>query len=181
MPYAIVLYFDERSEYSIQEIWKKISDNGIPNEIHGAGIRPHITLAIYDELLCQPCDNELARFASKTTHLNISFSHLGIFTNPETVLFLAPTPTRELVNFHSKVHECLSTEARQPWEFYQPGKWVPHCTVALDLDQEQLHEAISLCADLHFPMNLHATQVGAVEFLPMKDLFRFNLKKNSPD
>jgi len=178
MPYAIVLYLDHHSEDLVKGFWKQLAQNDISSEILDSGIRPHITLAIFEELYCQPCDNELARLAPKTAHLKILVSHLGVFPQPEMVLFLAPTPTSELLNFHKKIHSLLSKDAIKPWEMYQPGKWVPHCTLALNLDQNQLNKAISLCGEIELPLQMRATQIGAVQFKPVTDLFRYELKED---
>jgi 2'-5' RNA ligase len=178
MPYAVVLYFNKHSEKIIRDIWNKLSTNGVPSEIHHVGIRPHITLAIYDDLTCQPCDSELSRFAPQTYHMHLNCTHIGIFTQPEKVLFLAPTPTRELIDFHARVFGMLEKQTKNPWELYQPGKWVPHCTLALDLDQEKLEEALSICSQLKLPIDLHATQIGVVEFLPVTEMVNFDLKEN---
>ena len=177
MPYAVVLYFNKHSEKFIRDIWNKLSENGIPSEIHHAGIRPHITLAIFDELTCQPCDSELSRFAPQSAQLHLNFTHLGFFTQPEKVLFLAPTPTSELLDFHARIHQLLDHQTNGPWSLYQPGKWVPHCTLALDLDQVMLEKATALCGQIELPVELHATQIGVVEFLPVTEMYHFDLKE----
>jgi 2'-5' RNA ligase len=176
MPYAVVLYFNKHSEKFIQDIWSDLSNHGVPSEIHHVGIRPHITLGIYDELTCQPCDSELSRFAPQTAHLHLSFTHLGFFTHPEKVLFLAPTPTSELLDFHARIHQLLNRQTQGPWDLYQPGRWVPHCTLALDLDQDTLEKATQLCSQLELPVEMHATQIGVVEFLPVTEMYHFDLK-----
>ena len=178
MPYAVVLYFNKPSEEFIRSIWSDLSKNGVPSEIHHIGIRPHITLAIYDELVCQPCDSELSRFAPQTSHLHLNFTHLGFFTQPEKVLFLAPTPSQELLDFHARVHKLLDRQTKGAWELYQPGRWVPHCTLALDLDQPMLEKAAAVCGGIELPVEMHATQIGVVEFLPMTEMVHFDLKES---
>jgi 2'-5' RNA ligase len=59
---------------------------------------------------------------------------------------------------------------------YQPGKWVPHCTLAMDMDISQLEKAISICADVQLPIEMKADEIGAVEFLPVSDYSKYNLK-----
>lgn len=176
MPYAIVLYFNEPSENAIKEIWDKLSQKNLSANISEAGIRPHLTLAIYDELHCQSCEKELEKFSAHTACLNISAEHFGIFFQPETILFLAPTPTRELLDFQAGIHKCLASKTTNPWPMYQPGIWVPHCTIAMNLEKEQLLQAVASVADVRLPIELHATQIGAVEFLPIDELFKYNLK-----
>lgn len=176
MPYAIVLYFNRAAEKKIRDVWKALADRGISTEVSSSGIRPHITLAIYDELKCQPCRDELAKFAARTNRLEIRITHMGVFRQPETVLFLAPTVTRELLDLHASIHESMAAHAGSSWEVYQPAKWVPHCTLAMNLDDGKLSQAITCCRSIELPWQLHATGIGAVEFVPVSDLFQFDLK-----
>jgi 2'-5' RNA ligase len=176
MPYTIVLYFNQQTEALIRSYWERLANENISTELPDSGIRPHITLAIYEELNCQSCESELANFAREASHLTIPITHLGIFNNPDSVLFLAPTATKELLDFHARIHTCLLSKAQKSWEIYQPGAWVPHCTLAMNLNAQQLSRAVSICSDIHLPIELRATQIGAVEFVSAEELFNFNLK-----
>lgn len=174
MPYAVMLYLDIQTENKIRKVWQTLSEHKFATGVLDAGIRPHITLAIYDELDCRPCENELAKITSKTASMAFQLTHLGIFTNPEPVVFAAPMPTKEFLVFHENLHASLVTEAKKPWELYQPGNWVPHCTLALDFKVENMAEIIRLCQTLPFPMDVRAVQVGMIEFQPVRDLFKYD-------
>ena len=169
-----MLYFDAQTEKTIGKVWQTLADENLATGILDAGMRPHITLAIYDELYCQPCENELVKITSKTTSMAIKLAHLGIFTNPEPVVFAAPVPTKEFLDFHDNLHASLASEAKKPWELYQPGKWVPHCTLALGFKMENLAEIIRHCQTLPFPMDVRAVQMGVVEFQPIRDLLKYD-------
>lgn len=177
MPSAIVLYFDPTTEKVIQNIWGKLAKQGISDEIEASGIQPHITLAVYDRLDCEPCENELEKFAAQANRLDLEAVYPGIFFHPETVLFLAIAITPQLLDFHAEIHKNLQHLAGKSWELYQPGNWVPHCTLAMNLKQKELHQALTVCSKLDLPMRLHVTRIGAVEFLPISDLFQYDLKK----
>ena len=151
-----------------------LEKDNLASGILDAGIRPHITLAIYDELNCQPCDGELAKISSKTESIFLQLSHFGFFSNPEPVVFIAPVPTKGLLEFHSNLHSRLAKQAKKPWELYQPGKWVPHCTLALNFRTENLPKIIHRCQSLPLPMDVNAVQLGVVEFQPVKDLFKYD-------
>ena len=174
MPYAVMLYFDNQTETTINKVWQALADDNLATGVQYAGIRPHITLAIYDELDCRSCENELVKITSKTVSMAIQLAHLGIFTNPELVVFAAPAPTKEFLDFHENLHSSLASEAKKPWGLYQPGNWVPHCTLALDFKMENLTEIIHRCKTLPFPMDVRAVQLGVVEFQPVRDLFKYN-------
>ena len=176
MPYATVLFFKEKSERIIRNIWDALAKAGIPLDF-AADIRPHMTLSIYDKLYCQPCEMELANLANRSANLSLTFSNLGIFREPESVLFLAPTVTRELLDFHALLYASLSDLAVKPWKIYQPGNWVPHCTLAMDVQPDQFNQAIRICSQVQLPLTLNIAQVGVVEFHPVNMLFKYDLGK----
>lgn len=173
MPFAVVLYFDEINERKFLNIWESLAKEGLSTNLIEAGIRPHITLAIYDELECRPCENKLAKIASQTKPIKFQITHLGLFKDPEPVVFAAPTFTQEFLDFHKQIHAVLAKESKNPWEKYLPDQWVPHCTLALGFDPANLDMIIRNCLVLEFPMDIQANQVGVVEFQPMKDLFKY--------
>jgi 2'-5' RNA ligase len=175
MSFAAVLYFEERDEKEFLRIWESLSSEKLTANLVEAEIRPHITLAIFDELNCRPCDSQLAKVAAHTQPMKFQITHLGLFTSPELVVFAAPTITQELLNFHKHLHDALANEAKKPWEMYLPGQWVPHCTLALGFDLKNLGRIFEKCLDLGLPMQVQADQVGIVEFQPMKDVFKFRL------
>ena len=175
MPFALVMYFDHLSEEPIWKVRKDISDSGITSSLDNSGIRPHLTLNVFNEVDCLPCEEELAAFARKTRLMSLQVSYIGFFTNPDPVVFIAPTPTKELMIFHQNILSILPGNTRPASSMYLPGTWVPHCTLALDFEKEYIPDVVRLCLDLPLPFTMRATQVGVVEFQPIKDLYKFNL------
>jgi 2'-5' RNA ligase len=173
--FAVVLYFEENHEKEFLRIWESLSSENLTANLVEAEIRPHITLAIYDELNCRPCESQLSKVAAHTQPISFQITHLGLFTHPEPVVFAAPTITQKLLGFHMTLHAALAKETKKPWEMYQPGHWVPHCTLALGFDLKNLGKIIDKCMGLQLPMQVQADQVGVVEFQPMKDVFKFRL------
>jgi 2'-5' RNA ligase len=173
--FAAVVYFEENHEEEFLRIWESLSAENLTANLAEAEIRPHITLAIFDELNCRPCDSQLANVAAHTRPISFQITHLGLFTKPEPVVFAAPTITQELLSFHKDIHETLAAEAKNPWEMYMPGQWVPHCTLALGFDLKNLGRIFEKCLGLGLPLHAQADQVGIVEFQPMKDVFKFRL------
>ena len=175
MPFALVMYFDSLSEKPIRELWQKIADAGITSTLARAGVRPHLTLTIFDQVSRIPREDELAGFARKSHLTDLQATYIGFFSQPDPVVFVAPTPTQELMDFHRSIIHVLMEDAQPISANYLPGTWVPHCTIALDFPKKRIPEVVELCLDLPLPFIMHATQVGVVEFQPMKDLFKCNL------
>lgn len=176
MPYALVIYFNKQSEKPIRNLWKRIARADITSSLPDSGIRPHLTLSVFDKIECLPCEHELEDFVQRMQVLNLEASHFGVFSNPQPVVFIAPTPTRDLILFHQKVIDSLFLDPSSTKKMYQPGKWVPHCTVALDFERDKLSQIMKICIELPLPFNLQPTQVGVVGFQPITPIFDFNLK-----
>jgi 2'-5' RNA ligase len=176
MPYGIMLYFDNRTERTINSIWQALAKHNLTSSMLDEGIRPHITLAIYEELDSRPCENEMIKLLSNTPSPSIQFTHLGLFTNPEPVIFAAPLVTKVLLDFHNELHLKLADEGKRSWEFYEPGKWVPHCSLALGYKVENQAEIFRLCQEMPLPMNAQVIQMGVVNFKPVKDLFKHDFQ-----
>ena len=50
---------------------------------------------------------------------------------------LGSTPTEGLLDTHRKVHAALADVAEESWSVYEPGTWVPHCTLAMNADHPE--------------------------------------------
>ena len=175
MPSAVVLYFDRHSGSIIRKVWKQINASGLAANMQEAGIRPHITLAVFDELPCQPCDRVLADLAAHTHLIPLQMHHLGIFLHPEPVIFVAPIPTIELLMFHQAVVEALSIDGARPRDIYKPGMWIPHCTLAIGFEHQSLPQLVEFSLSLQLPFDIRINQIGVVEYQPLKDLYKFDL------
>lgn len=175
MAFAVVLYFEEQHEREFLRIWNTLALEGLSTDLVKAEIRPHITLGIFDELNCQPCESQLSNVAAQTHPIEFQITHLGLFTHPEPVVFASPTITAELLAFHQTLHNVMKVESKNPWEMYLPDKWVPHCTLALGFEIGQVGKIFEKCLELKLPMQIKADQVGVVDFQPVRDVFRFQL------
>jgi len=128
--FVTVLRFDEASERCIREGCATIARclGRVPSEDVG----PHISLIPTDAADERALVEQLAAAVSDAPPLRVVLSHLGWF--PGGVLFLGATPTRELLEFHRRIHHaCAPSPAAQWIELYQPGAWVPHCTLAMNV------------------------------------------------
>lgn len=175
MSFALVMYFDHASEKPIRTLWQKIADAGLTSSLPDSGVRPHLTLSVFNEIDCLPCEEELEIFARRTRLLNLEASHIGIFAVPEPVVFIAPTPTKDLITFHQHLINAIAPQATPTNKMYKPGSWVPHCTVALDFKKEDAPQIVRISMDFPLPFKLRATQIGVVRFQPIKPLFNFDL------
>ncbi|KAJ8774931.1 hypothetical protein K2173_019935 [Erythroxylum novogranatense] len=173
--YAIELYFDPALENQVLKAWNVLARRQISTQLIEIESRPHITL--YSSAYVEPTKLEsvLRTFASKQEPLALSFSTVGSPPSDNNVLFLAPTPSHSLLQFHSQLCDALKKEGIEISEDYRPDSWIPCCAVAQEVPKVRIGEAFCLLRDLKLPVNGYAIDIGLVEFSPVRELFSYVL------
>jgi 2'-5' RNA ligase len=64
------------------------------------------------------------------------------------VLWLGVVPTVDLLTHHRLVHERLTARRVEIWDLYQPGRWVPHCTISMRVPNPLMATAIRRCLEV---------------------------------
>jgi hypothetical protein len=154
---AIEIYFDVVAERRLRTLWTALEAADVPtlgNHTHRRH-RPHLSLAVADELPPQPVADALAGLGLPPP-LALRFQFLGQF--PGGVLWLGPTPTAELLALHADVVARLDAAGIPIAELYRPGTWVPHSTLSMTARREAVARAVPVCCDI---LPLHATLTAA--------------------
>jgi 2'-5' RNA ligase len=140
MPYAVELFFDAATESSIRRLREALSPAG-ESQIG----RPHVALGgcrgLRDVADLTRTLESLA--GDQAGPLPVSLAHLGVFPGNEGVLFYGVTVTTPLLLLHRRFHAQFTSTAVDWSPFYQPGHWVPHCTLAYGLTREHLSRALA--------------------------------------
>ncbi|WP_175987773.1 2'-5' RNA ligase family protein [Bacillus sp. Marseille-Q1617] len=159
----VTAQFDEETENLIKTIWKELRDHSISyyiDEVQDG--RPHLTLASYKELDKENYIKQMDIFYDDKKCFDITFNHIGSFLNYNT-LFLSPTATKELLDFHTHHHKHFKTFSTEANELYEPGQWIPHCTLANKLEADQLSKAFHYCVDRIGLTKGRIEEVGLIE------------------
>lgn len=144
--YAIVAHFDRETETIINKIWSDLSTHSISKyaeEIPDR--RPHITLASYKNLNLEGFIPVFDDYYQSQNRLPLTFNMLGTFLK-SSALFLTPTPSIKLLNFHTQHHQHFDQYNDNPNSLYLPDRWIPHCTIANRLSSGKLEEAFTFCS-----------------------------------
>jgi 2'-5' RNA ligase superfamily len=163
--YWIIGLFDKKTEVIIENIWRELKNNSIADpaeEIRDA--RPHITIGSYYELNKEEYINLFDKFYKDKPRIDISFNTIGSFMNYKT-LFLSPTMTRELMNFHSDHHAYFQQFNGKANTYYLPDNWIPHCTLVNKVSDDKLTEAFSYCLKNHQTINGRIVEVAIIELI----------------
>ncbi len=177
MPFVVELYFGSSTEASIRDVWKAIDEAGISDSMPKGGYRPHVSLGVCDHLETDSLAQELSTFAASVTPFRLSFPNIGIFSTSEGVVYLGVTGTEQLLNIHARFHEIFKKHAQEQREYYAVGRWVPHCTLAFGLSEDQIVEAVTVCRRIALPTSTKVREIGVVEVSPTscQRLCSFNL------
>jgi 2'-5' RNA ligase len=167
MPYAVELALDSAAADAVRLVWRELADAGI-GYVAGSGARPHVTFGIWDSLDFNSADAELARFAAETDPVGLTLASVGLF--PGTAVFLAPTVTTDLLGLHASLHRRFARFGTGAWNHYREDTWVPHCTLALDMEPDQFGTALAIAGRLPLPVQCRLVEAGIVEFRPVKQL-----------
>lgn len=76
MGYAVVLYFDDEASAKIEEIRSELKKNEISID---EGIKPHLSLAVYDDLPIADFEEEFKLYAEEVKPFAVVFPRVGEF------------------------------------------------------------------------------------------------------
>ena len=170
MGFAVELYFDERTEKALRDLRKVLSDAGIQPVLDEIGDRPHISLAVFSQVDVDELLEELETFAGETRQMPITLSAIGAFASAEAVLFLTPAITQELMDVHWDFHQMLGDLKMHPHAYYQPDRWVPHSTIAQNVQEEMVGKAFEVLRKSFKPISGKLVEMGLVRFRPVESL-----------
>lgn len=142
---AIELYFDADLEREVRSLWQRLADARLPSLstfTHGRH-RPHVSLTVAARLNLDGLRKPLADIVSEEP-LRIVLEHVALFPG-SGVLFLGVVPTSAMLDMHARVGALIRKAGIEPWPHYVAGTWVPHVTLAMGLNADQVPAAVSLC------------------------------------
>ncbi len=164
MAYGIGLVFDHETETHIREVWCGLARQGFVTPLARTGCLPHVSLTLSETLGVDDLARDLEGFEHSLYRLEVRFSHVGVFTEPEIVLFYGLTPTDGLLRLHADVERIYCRWGSPIMARSQSGMWVPHCTLAGRLDAGRCSEAIAAAAALTLPWVANQVRLAIVQF-----------------
>ena len=166
--YAVELYFKSGESETIHRLFK--TTNSILADIDA---KPHISLAVFDEVDIPRLCVILHEFAARLEPLTIRFSYIGLFPGTENIVFLAPVVTESLISAHAMLHRYLADADMKCHSYYLPGAWVPHCTITAEELLAQATETIQKIHSAQVLGEYHFDSIHLVKFRPVVSLASF--------
>jgi hypothetical protein len=171
MPFVIHAYFDAESESVMNGAREELARCGD----HVPATRPHLSLALYEELDIAVCVSRLKLFAEMFSPFALTLSSLGIFPTGKAFLFLAPTVTQRLLDVHAYIHQLLEDAGTTSPNNFVPGSWFPYCSLTPAIEAGLLPQVIQVGMAIPLPLYCRVAEIGVVECCPEKHLNSFVL------
>lgn len=166
MPFAVELLLDARAAERVRGVWEALRAAGVSSTMIDVGSKPHVTLAVYQDLELEPFETQVTAFFAGETSIDVPLSGIGLFPGQEGVIYCSPVVTPELLGLHQRFHKRFDYLAEGAWAYYRPGSWVPHCTLALHVSAERRAQGIDIVLDRGLPTRTRLGAVCVVEFEP---------------
>jgi 2'-5' RNA ligase len=164
MAYGIGLVFDHQAEAQIREVWHELARLGFATPLGRPGCLPHVSLMLSEALQVEELARDVEALGLSLCSLEVRFSYVGLFTEPETVLFYGLTPTDGLLRLHADMERTYRRWSSAIMARTESGVWVPHCTLAGRVDTGRVSEAIAAAATLTLPWQANGVRLAIVQF-----------------
>jgi 2'-5' RNA ligase len=168
MGYAVELYFDSQTEQAVRVLRQRLLEEGILPLLPGLDARPHLSLAVLPSAGAEQLVSAAQEHAAATPPLDSKLSAIGTFPTDENVLFLSPVRTAQLSECHRTFHDRLAQRGLAATPHYDPENWMPHCTVEMNIPEEQFLRAIETCKRHFRPLRGQLLELGVIEFRPLR-------------
>ena len=175
MPYSVELALVESDASAIDSLCDRLEEDRDITTYRRLDSAPHISLAVYDNIDVNRCADALRAFARTLSPTSVHLGAMGAFCHDRNVLFVAPAVTSELLELHERFHRTFEAFDGACWNYYRPGNWVPHVTLAIDLSAVQLGTAIQNLAPLWRGRNAALDRLRFISHPPFRVLCEFAL------
>jgi 2'-5' RNA ligase superfamily len=172
MPFTVQLDLNAAAAAALSELSEALS--GIPGlaTVPQLGDVHHISLAIYDDPPLERFVPALAAFAETLVPAKVQLANIGLFADTTNVVFLGVVVTEALLALHRRAHLALDAFSDSCWDYYRPGAWVPHVSLALDATDAAAQGATTALLDSFAPITVGFCGIRLIRFHPVSTVFR---------
>ncbi|GLZ32897.1 2'-5' RNA ligase [Lentzea sp. NBRC 105346] len=150
---ALVAFFDDEADAAVRELWQRL---GTTYEFP-----PHVTYAVASTI-GPKARKELREDLSRLWVPDMWLHNLGVFSASDNVLYLGAVVDAELLAVHSAIHDVLAGKVRNPSAYYLPGSWIPHCTLADNVSDDEMKSLFAKAFPVS-PIRVRVREVSVVD------------------
>jgi hypothetical protein len=173
MPFAVQLDLDAHAAVCVGRIFGELEAVSALQTIRRLGNGPHLSLAVYDELPIEQFIGELCAFAKAMIPMEVTLR--DVKTYPGGIIFLSVEGGDALAGLHRNYHEALHRYAGSCSGYFLPGEWDPHVTLAMNVGQDALDNAVALACEHWRPAAARLESLRVIRFFPVETLWQTRL------
>ncbi len=161
MALSVCLLFDPRGEHAVRALWSRLEGHGVPTlatHTHGRH-HPHLSYAVllrWDLQLVQDALSVLPDVGP------FPMTFQGMVAFPRGRACLAPSLPAAVVARQEAVSTALSACGALVHHHYEPGRWVPHCSLSPRANGGALPVVAQAVSDV-LPLTVHAARLALVD------------------
>lgn len=163
---AVVLASTNESGERIRRLWDRIGAFEDMPSMSSLGYRPHITLAVYEEIDARELSEAVHSVFGTARSVRVVFDRIRYFDSSPLVLWASPKDSSRLAELHAVLHGRIDPALCH--RHYRPGHWVPHCTLATRVLDEKREEALAFAATPLEPFEVVFDSADCVDFPPVR-------------
>lgn len=129
MALAVCLVFDNGTQRALRRLWDRLEDLDVPtlrSHTHGNHV-PHLSYAVLRSWRLDAVRSAVEALPSMGA-VDISFDGLGTFRRGR--VWLAPALPADVAQRQKQVVDAVVETGAELHRHYDPGAWLPHCTLA---------------------------------------------------
>ncbi len=168
MPYALTLKSLDPRAGALDLLCEEAARFEAAPSMAALGYAPHISLAIYDDVDVGGLSELAERLARDWPVQHLRFRTVRHFEGPPHVLWAEPDRASDLYAMHEAIHEAIDPERCRL--HYRPGAWVPHCSLAMAIPDDQLQAALIWADSRRIDVCVSFGSIDCVAFPPVEIL-----------
>jgi hypothetical protein len=158
---ALCLLFDRRTDRLVRALWERLESQGVATLLthtHGRH-RPHLSYAV---LRSGTVDDVQAALAPLPDGGRVEVVAQGSVVFPRGRVALACAAPASVVARQEGAVAALAAAGLELHRNYEPGRWVPHVSVATSASAAQLPDVVGAVSDA-LPLPVHADRAAVIE------------------
>lgn len=162
---SLDLPFDDETDAVVRILWGRLEETGVSTlaSYTHRRHRPHVSLLVAEEIGLDAAAEILAGIGIERGVVRLELTGPAFFPGDESILYLAVTPTSELLRLHAAVFEAIGPVVQGAWEHYRPGSWVPHSTLSMAVPMRAVGDAVTTCLSTSLPIVASATSIDCFD------------------
>lgn len=174
--YLVSLYFDEKTNKTIQSLIDKVAENTGNDFMIAGKVPPHITVSVFETKNEEEVLRRMQAITEVLRQAQLRWVSIGTFL--PNVIYLAPVLNEYLQNMTQNVYGKMeNVDETIMSSFYRPFQWMPHTTIGKLLTKEQMKDAFQVLQEQFAPFEGTVTKIGLAKTNPYTELALFELKK----